>query len=114
MEEWTNPSILCVQYLTNMLNLGRVRGIYGRGRKLQTNPELFLINLCAIVVWAKWFWNYFKCIIDLSKEESVFMVLGDRVLTMEERTYKYEIGADNNDSYGDILKLKVLLWMHNL
>lgn len=77
------------------------------GKKLQPNPELLKIHLCIVVVWAKQFWNYFKQIRDLSKLVNVLIILGVRVLPMEERTYKYEIGAGNNDPCGDSLKLEV-------
>lgn len=52
------------------------------------NPELFLVVLFFIVVGTRQFINPLKYIIELSKRVNASKLLGPRVLTVEEKSYK--------------------------
>ena len=77
--------------------------------ELQTNLKLFsrFVSYNSMV---KQFWNCFGCIIGLSKWVHVSMLLGARVLTVEEKSYKYGMGQSREESQENEQELEVLVW----
>lgn len=83
VEEKELIQIIYEQRIWLLLSVVRRIGSGGTARKLQTlSSRLFLVAL-----WAKQIWNYFRCIIGLSKGLKVIF-LRAKVLSMEEDTLK--------------------------
>lgn len=96
----TNPSNLSIYPLS--------LGVWGG--ELQRNPQLLSVGLFPVVVWVKQLWNYFRCVVGLSKRFNDWMLLGAGVLTVEEGTYTYETEKARGMNGGHLCDPSISKW----
>lgn len=72
-----------------------------------------LVKWLFVVGWSKLFSNYYRLVIGVSPRGSVSILLGARILTMDEGKYKYGREQEGKEgSCWDGLQLGVTVWIY--